>query len=325
MKSRIRGHVPPTGAPALQQSRLRSFDGTDLAVQTAGEGGPLIVLANGLGGSMVAWRALVVGLAPRYRIVSWDYRGLYGSGPPPRADAIRIEDHCRDLEVLLDHLDGGPATLIGWSMGVQVALEFALSHPDRTAGLVLVCGAPGDPFAGVLHTTLSRRWVPAACRVVEAAPGSFGTVVRALAAFGPTPDLLRRAKVVAPSCDLAVFRELAADFAGLDWSLYFRTMRAMGDHSAWDRLGDVRAPALVVGGTRDLFTPAEVATRTAAAIPHARAVVLEGASHYAPLEFPERLTREIERFLSEHLGSGGRGASAEEKARGGGRHVVEPV
>lgn len=59
------------------------------------------------------------------------------------------------------------------------------------AGLVLVCGAPGDPFAGVFGTASSRHWVPAVCRLVEAGTRPFGALVRGLAAFpchpGPAP------------------------------------------------------------------------------------------------------------------------------------------
>src|SRR5690348_1506435 len=104
---------------------IRSGDGTELAVEEAGEAGPLVVLANGLGGTMRGWQPLIRRLAPMARLVSWDYRGLYASAPPRNPAAVCIEDHCRDLEAVLDDTGGGPAVLIGWSMGVQVAVEFA--------------------------------------------------------------------------------------------------------------------------------------------------------------------------------------------------------
>jgi pimeloyl-ACP methyl ester carboxylesterase len=192
--------------------------------------------------------------------------------------------------------------LLGWSMGVQVAVEYALRHPMRVAGLVLVCGAPGDPFAGVFGTTLGRRAVPALCRAIEAQPRLFGAVVRRLVSFGPTPELLKKAHVVAPSCDTEVFREMAEGFSRLDWQLYFRSMRAMGGHNAWPRLGEIAAPTLAIGGTRDVITPASVATATAAAVPGAEVEILDGASHYAPVEFPEELNERIERFLVERVG-----------------------
>ena len=286
--------------PELARSQLRGADGSEIAVQVTGSG-PLLVLANGLGGSMTAWRPLVQHFAPRYRLASWDYRGLYRSPPPVRADAVGIEDHCADLATLLAWLGDSSAVVIGWSMGVQVAVEFALNRPSAVAGLVLVCGAPGDPFAGVFGVRASRWLVPLASTVVGAGARPFGVFTRGLAAVPTVPELLRRAGIVAPSCDLEVFHELAGEFARLDWAVYMRTLRAMGKHDARPRLGEVRAPALVVGGTRDLFTPVATAEATAAAIPDAELLLLPGATHYAPLEFPDVLNDRIEHFLAERV------------------------
>jgi pimeloyl-ACP methyl ester carboxylesterase len=79
----------------------------------------------------------------------------------------------------------------------------------------------------------------------------------------------------------------------------------MARHDAWPRLGEVRVPTLVVGGTRDLFLPQATLRATAAAIPDAELLVIEGASHYLPLEFPELLDRRIRRFEAERVGGPG--------------------
>jgi pimeloyl-ACP methyl ester carboxylesterase len=286
---------------AMRHCLIPSDDGGEIAAQMTGAG-PLIVLANGLGGSMTAWRPLVRHFAPRFRLASWDYRGLYRSPPPQRANAVSIEDHRSDLAAVLCWAGGPPAVLIGWSMGVQVAVDFAVHHPADVAGLVLVCGAPGDPFGGVFHTSASRWLVPLASRAVEAGAGPFGALVRALAASSWTPELLRGTGVLAPSCDLEVLRELAHDLARLDWRVYTRTIRAMGRHDARPRLGELRVPTLVVGGTRDLFTPVQTIEATANAIPGAEVFILPEATHYAPLEFPDELNARIDRFLADRSG-----------------------
>jgi pimeloyl-ACP methyl ester carboxylesterase len=286
-------------AVRLRHRRLRSFDGTDLAVQQVGSAGALIALANGLGGSMVAWNPLLTHFASKYRLVSWDYRGLYRSGAPADPAAVRIEDHARDLRLVTGRR--GPAIVIGWSMGVQVAVQFALNYPEAVRGLVLVCGAPGDPFAGVFRISASRWAVPLFCRAVEAVPSPFGAVLRGVVSIPQTPDLLLRSGIVAPTCDMDVFRLLAAEFATLDWPVYARTTRAMGRHDAWPRLAEITAPVLTIGGTRDLFTPPEVAERVAAAVPTGEAFVIDGASHYAPVEFPALINARIEEFIGSRL------------------------
>lgn len=76
----------------------------------------------------------------------------------------------------------------------------------------------------------------------------------------------------------------------------------MGMHDAWPRLGDIEAPTLAIGGSRDVITPASVATATAAAVPGGEAEILEGATHYAPVEFPDELNARIEQFLVDRVG-----------------------
>jgi pimeloyl-ACP methyl ester carboxylesterase len=286
--------------PAWTESSLRSDDGTRLAVQVAGAG-PLVVLANGLGGSLRAWGPFLARFGTDHRVASWDYRGLYGSAPPARRSAVAVEDHAADLGAVLRWLGGGPCLLLGWSMGVQVAVQHALDHPASVRGLVLVAGAPGDPLAGVLHTPLARRVVPPLTYAVEAGAGAFGLGLRALTAWKGAPRLLRGAGVVAPSADLETFGALARSFARLDWHVYMRTIRAMAVHDAWPRLAQLRVPTLVVGGDRDLFLPIQHLAAMAAAVPGAELEVVHGGTHYLPVEFPAELDARVRRFVAERI------------------------
>jgi pimeloyl-ACP methyl ester carboxylesterase len=286
---------------AVREERLVGPDGTDLAVQELGVG-RLVVLANGLGGSLRAWAPVLARYGSGHRVVTYDYRGLYRSGPPPEPHAVTIDDHAADLLSVLRWAGDEPALVIAWSMGVQVAVEAALAEPDRVAGLVLVAGAPGDPLAGVLHTPVSRVVIPPLTRLVEIGAAPFGATVRLLAASRGAPGLLRRLGVVAPSCDLDTFHVMAGEFARLDWRLYMRTIRAMAVHDAWSRLGELSVPTLVVGGTRDLFLPEVTVRAMADAIPGAELLVIDGATHYLPLEFPELLDERIRRFEEERVG-----------------------
>jgi pimeloyl-ACP methyl ester carboxylesterase len=288
------------GGGAVREERLVAADGTDLALQEVGTG-RLVVLANGLGGSLRAWGPVLDRFGPGHRVVAYDYRGLYGSGPPPAPDAVTIADHSTDLLAVLRWAGDEPALVIAWSMGVQVAVEAALAEPDRVAGLVLVAGAPGDPLAGVLHSPLSRIIVPPLTRLVEVGATPFGAGVRLLAASRRAPGLLRRLGLVAPSCDLETFHVMAGEFARLDWRLYMRTIRAMAVHDAWSRLGELAVPTLVVGGTRDLFLPQDTVRAMAAGIPDAELLLIEGATHYLPLEFPDLIDERIRQFETERV------------------------
>lgn len=285
------------------ETRIRSRDGTDLAVQVAGEGPPL-VLANGLGGSLRAWGPFLDRLESPRRIVSWDYRGLYRSGPPAEPSAVTIEDHAADLGAVMAQVVGEPAVVIGWSMGVQIAVEYALQHSADVTGLVLVAGSPGDPYGGVLHTTASRVLIPPATYAVQAAALPLGLALRALTVSPRrAAEALRAVGVLAPSADLHAFTDLAHEFARLDWRVYMRTVRAMGRHDARPRLGEVRVPTLVVGGTADLFLPEASVEAIARAVPGAELCILPGGTHYLPVEFPGELAAGVDRFLAERVPS----------------------
>src|SRR5690606_4562592 len=106
----------------VEERRIQSFDGTNLAYHNVGQGRP-ILLCNGLGGSFMAWAHQIAHFRDHYRFISWDYRGLYQSGPPKGHDALRVEDHARDGLAVLEAEGVTKTAIVGWSMGVQVALE----------------------------------------------------------------------------------------------------------------------------------------------------------------------------------------------------------
>ena len=59
---------------------VQANDGTWLAVYSIGDPkNPAFVLSNGLGGNIIAWRHLIEYFKDQFRIISWDYRGLYRS------------------------------------------------------------------------------------------------------------------------------------------------------------------------------------------------------------------------------------------------------
>src|SRR5262245_11666829 len=113
---------------AVDTRTVTSFDGTRIAYHVTRapfQGAKVILLANGLGGPPASWRAQIDYLSDRYRLLTWDYRGLYASGKPSRNEpqAYAIPNHVRDLSVVAEAEGITEATVVGWSMGVQVALE----------------------------------------------------------------------------------------------------------------------------------------------------------------------------------------------------------
>src|SRR5258708_11079042 len=170
------GSQPPDvrrskGSAKFDAHVVSSLDGTQIAYATAGRwddpSSTAIVLANGLGGTAVAWTHQVGHLADRYRFVTWDYRGLFHSGRPRDPNAFGVDRHVEDLFVILEKLGVEQAVLMGWSMGVQVSLEALRRRPSLARGLVLLNGTFGRPFTTLPGGTIAAHLVPRILRVLR--------------------------------------------------------------------------------------------------------------------------------------------------------------
>lgn len=286
----------------VEARSVESFDGTRLTYHVAGNpDGPPMVLANGLGGNIRAWRHLINWFGDTYRIVSWDYRGLYASAPAPSRDAYGVEDHVRDMAAVLDAECVEAPIVLGWSMGVQVAFEFHRHHPDRARAIVAINGTCGAPFRTAFRSDLLEKMMPRVFDLVRrhwTMASSFAPHLASSRAFVWT---LRRIGLLGHTADVELFLELAAEYATLDFGIYTEIFERLGAHDAWDLLETIRTPVLVIAGERDLFTPATVARRMADLLPDAELFVVPTATHYVPLEFPELLALRIEKFLTHRL------------------------
>lgn len=287
--------------PGLEHRDFVSFDGTRIAYQVRGRG-PCVVLANGLGGTFEAFRHLYAGLGTRYKILCWDYRGLYRSGRPSDLRTLAIPYHCRDLEILLDRERVDRAVFIGWSMGVQVNFEFFRLHRERVAGIVAINGTYGSPFRSAMASRLSRYVIPYVLSLMKARASIFADASRRAIGWGGLLPTLQRFGLVSGHVDVEAMYDVAADFLTLDWALYSDMLRYLGEHDARDVLPKIDIPTLIVAGDRDLMTPVFTARRMHERIRGSRLVVIEGGTHYAPLEYPAILVAELRAFLERVVG-----------------------
>jgi len=291
-----------------RQKSVSSADGTRLTAYECGrEGAPALVLCNGLGGNIVAWRHLIDFFGDRFRLVSWDYRGLYRSSRPAEwtEDAsYAMPKHCEDLDAVLAAMDvSGPVPFIGWSMGVQVILEYWRRQPERFNGMMLLNGTAGRPLETAFGGT---RWLetvaPHFIKFLEHSAPVLAKVGPYAAQTRSLVGLIKATGLVAPTLDEDVFIDIAVDFVKLDFSAYSRCFRELARHDATPALPTVKVPVLVITGDRDLFTPVETARNLASAIPDAELEVVSGGSHYTPVEYPMVVHLRIEKFLKDRMG-----------------------
>lgn len=291
-------HPPKRGMKSIkvEERRVESFDGTDLAYHVVGQGAP-ILLANGLGGSWKAWQHQISYFEDRYRFVSWDYRGLYRSGAPPNRDAVSIEDHAADALAVLDAEGIEQTAIFGWSMGVQVALETIRHHAPRVKGMVAINGTYGRTFRSVMGSQLVGRTIPVVVKLLRAQAAFAGFAARRIAGSQALVAAMQRAGLVSRDVDVEHFRAVAAGFCDVDWVIYSDLMARLDEHDAEAVLATVNVPLTIVTGDQDRLIPASASEHMHRAIAGSRLVVVEGGTHYTPVEFPDVIVDEVGRLL----------------------------
>ncbi len=253
-------------------------------------GAPLVVFVNGLGGVQAGWAGQVRALSDRWRVLTFDHRGLgCSAGDPGRPT---MADYAADVVALLDAVGAGSAAVVGASFGGRVALALALDHPERVAALVLVSTAARGRLPPELASRVDDRALAAMRRMHELDERDWlDAVLPAL--FGPAfrerhPERLRM---------FARWRARhPANRAGIE-----AQWRAHEGFDVTNRLAEVRAPTLVMHGAADRLVPVEAGRELAARIPGARLVVFEDAGHALNVEEAPRFDAELRRFLADHL------------------------
>lgn len=119
------------------QSGYADVNGARLYYELAGSGKPIVMIHAGIADCRM-WDGEFEAFARSHRVLRYDMRG-YGKSLPVEGE-FNLQD---DLETLLNKLDvAPPLILMGCSMGGGLAIDFALSHPDRVSKLILVGSGP---------------------------------------------------------------------------------------------------------------------------------------------------------------------------------------
>ena len=301
LKARLGGEEPSREWEAsLRRGRAQTLDGTSIAYEVVGEGETTIVLANGLGGRLYAWLELIRPMHKRFKFITWDYRGLFESGSEHKR--LAVVHQAEDVSSILKAEGVGKAVLVGWSMGVQVSLEFAGTHPDKVLGLVLINGTYGHTLSTGLQPLfpvpfLSKR-LHAALEFFQKHPELTEHVTRAarlselptaaLFALTAGPKILKHQKL---------FHQYFEDVLGPSFGNFLRLFQELDAHSAYHLLPTISAPTLIVSGFFDPLTPAYQSKEMARRMPNAEHLELFRAGHFALVERPEIVVPAVERFL----------------------------
>lgn len=185
-----------------------------------------------------------------------------------------------DLLGVLDTLGVPDATLVGLSNGARIAVEFALTYPDRVNALVLV----SPEVEGLAPTEYPAFWKDLATALARGNLDAAATVL----AHSPV--------MTVGAVDSAWIRQLvrqhAPVFAGN------RAFERRPTPSALDRLGDIRVPTLVVTGGADLLDIRRAGREIASRVPGAVLMEFDDAPHLLTVTHRERFNQALLAFLA---------------------------
>jgi pimeloyl-ACP methyl ester carboxylesterase len=250
---------------------LERPDGCRLYFELHGpsDGTPLLLL-EGLGGDIPGWRRNIPHLSARRRVVALDSRGNGKSDRP--AGRVTMSVFVEDAMALLDHLEAPEGHLYGQSFGGMVAMEAALTHGDRVHSLILACTHAGH-----------SRMVAARARAKVPKDKPY------LSLYSPR---FAREHAERVAEDILVGSQNPQPVAAGR-----RQWEAIQGWDAWDRLGGISCPTLVIHGTEDLMVDVENGRMLAKEIPGAELALIDGAGHVYHSEQPELSDRLVLEFL----------------------------
>ncbi len=287
----------------ITDKTLQTHDQVNIFYQTIESPAKKVVaLANGLGGRLYVWEPLINALFPEYKIICWDYRGLFQSGAPESIRRLAIPEHAEDLKQILDKENIASATVIGWSMGVQVALEFATLYPEKTDALVLLNGTYGQAlstgFQPIFRFPNLNRLMHEVIDFVRDHRSITNTLSKIMVSkslirpFGKLYGMIRGN----PQIEDAIV-QYVEDVFGTDFNNYLRLFQELDAHSVYHHLRYIQEPVMVIWGCLDYLTPAYQSKEMVKKLPNVHYKRYRLGTHFVLIEYPKQVAADILEFL----------------------------
>ena len=260
---------------------LVSSGEAELFVEQHGEGEDILLIA-GLGGSGTFWRNQVEFLAPRYRVVTYDHRGVGRSPAAPLHSSVA--EMADDALHLMGAMGLQAVHVVGHSTGGAIGQHLALRTPERVRSLVLSASWAGPT---PLFTDLFRHRR------------------RILLESGVESYLMSGSLLVMPGWALErsysgmddFLRERIKNFPGPEVEL--GRLNAVLNHDLREEIQEIRVPVGVISARDDALTPPGMSRELDERIPNAVRVLLPEGGHFCPITVADDYNRELLRLLSE--------------------------
>ena len=246
-------------------------NGLHLYYETYGSGAPLVLLHGGMLTIDLNFASLIPTLAQTHTVIGVE---MQGHGRTANIDReITYPNLASDVVALLDHLGIEPAAVLGHSMGGGVALELAVSHPDRVSAIVPISASVSKDG---MHPDLLDPSTFETSSIMPTAQ-DFADFKGAYERLSPHPEQF--------DAFLMSLSGMDSDFAG--WSD--------------EQLAGISCPVLIVQGDND-FTTVPHAGVMLAKIPNSTLAVIPATTHMQVTRRDTILLPVLEQFFAAHPG-----------------------
>ncbi len=283
----------PNGRPPLLRIQEVPVGRHRISTLTMGRG-PDVLLLHGLGGTRASLFETAAALAGRFRVHAPDLPG-FGSSSKPALGAYNAGWFAEQLLGLMDELGIADARLIGNSMGGRVAIEMALSAPERIQALGLLCPA----------VAWIRRGLHPIVRLLRPEFGFLPHAFRRSVVASQFWSLFYDRDVLDPAVgELMVdeFRRIyhtaGARYALLASARNIYLESPFGRSGFYPRLATLSPPALFIWGAHDPLVSPAFARHVANWLPNAEQVTIEHCGHLPQVEHPAQTNELLMSFFA---------------------------
>jgi len=252
-------------------------DGVPIHYIERGSGPAAAVLIHGFLGHTYSFRYLIPELAKDRRVVAVDLKGSGYSSRPEKGD-YSLTEQARLVIRLMDKLGIDRASVVGHSLGGEVAMRLAANWPERVEKLVLAASVSGDRIPSLPVTPLIKPILWLIGRL-------FGRRIFRRQFYDPrkaTKEVLE-----------AYRRPLRIKGTG---HAVYQTLRDMRREKAVES-SRITAPVLILWASSERILPRWVLSRLRKRFPQAKVVAIERAGHLLLEEQPEQANRAVKSFL----------------------------
>jgi non-heme chloroperoxidase len=251
-------------------------------VEQGDPSGVPVLLLHGYADSWHSFERMLPHLPESIRAFALTQRG-HGDASRPAA-GYRSHDFAADLAAFMDALHLEAAVIAGGSSGGFVARRFAIDHPERTLGLVLM----GSPLTLRDKPGVLELWDSTVSKLTDPVDPGFVREFQESTLTQPVPQ--------------AFLETLVQESLKVPARVWRATFEGLLEDDSSGELDKIKAPTLIIWGDQDAILPRSAQEALAAAIAGSRLVVYPGAGHAFYWEEPDRFASDLVAFI-EDLGN----------------------